>query len=310
MQKSEKIFIYFITEKNFVLRSGYMFKTFTFKQMSVTAFFVCIIMLLGAALNTFSPYVSAFSRNEISVPVIMYHQISENRSIWGDYVIPLSVLEDDFRYMKKNNITPVSFDDLRDFVEKGEKLPDNPVIITFDDGERSFLTKVVPLLEEYNFPANVNLVGALVELYTENGDTDDRYAYLNAEDVKTLSENKLVTLGCHSYNLHSLSNRRGMGKIYGESDGDYKKLINDDIEKFNSLYKNLTGERTDIIAYPYGIKNETLEAITKEKGFEITLTCREEANALTVGGNLEGLGRFNRPYGKTSESFFQKIYKQ
>lgn len=287
-----------------------MFKILTFKQLSIIAFFVCLIMLLGAVLNMASPYVSAFSQNEISVPVIMYHQISENKSIWGDYVIPLSVLEEDFKYMKKNNINPVSFDDLRAFVEKGEKLPNNPIIITFDDGERSFLTKVLPLLEEYKFPANVNLVGSLVELYTENGDTDDRYAYLNAEDVKILSENKLVTLGCHSYNLHSLSNRRGMGKIYGESETDYKNLINYDIEKFNALYKDITGESTDIIAYPYGIKNETLEEIAEEKGFKITLTCREEVNTLTVGGGLENLGRFNRPYGKTSESFFQKIYKQ
>lgn len=287
-----------------------MFKILTFKQLSIIAFFVCLIMLLGAVLNMASPYVSAFSQNEISVPVIMYHQISENKSIWGDYVIPLSVLEEDFKYMKKNNINPVSFDDLRAFVEKGEKLPNNPIIITFDDGERSFLTKVLPLLEEYKFPANVNLVGSLVELYTENGDTDDRYAYLNAEDVKILSENKLVTLGCHSYNLHSLSNRRGMGKIYRESETDYKNLINDDVEKFNALYKDITGESTDIIAYPYGIKNETLEEIAEEKGFKITLTCREEVNTLTVGGGLENLGRFNRPYGKTSESFFQKIYKQ
>lgn len=287
-----------------------MFKILTFKQLSIIAFFVCLIMLLGAVLNMASPYVSAFSQNEISVPVIMYHQISENKSIWGDYVIPLSVLEEDFKYMKKNNINPVSFDDLRAFVEKGEKLPNNPIIITFDDGERSFLTKVLPLLEEYKFPANVNLVGSLVELYTENGDTDDRYAYLNAEDVKILSKNKLVTLGCHSYNLHSLSNRRGMGKIYGESETDYKNLINDDIEKFNALYKDITGESTDIIAYPYGIKNETLEEIAEEKGFKITLTCREEVNTLTVGGGLENLGRFNRPYGKTSESFFQKIYMQ
>lgn len=287
-----------------------MFKILTFKQLSIIAFFVCLIMLLGAVLNMASPYVSAFSQNEIPVPVIMYHQISENKSIWGDYVIPLSVLEEDFKYMKKNNINPVSFDDLRAFVEKGEKLPNNPIIITFDDGERSFLTKVLPLLEEYKFPANVNLVGSLVELYTENGDTDDRYAYLNAEDVKILSKNKLVTLGCHSYNLHSLSNRRGMGKIYGESETDYKNLINDDIEKFNALYKDITGESTDIIAYPYGIKNETLEEIAEEKGFKITLTCREEVNTLTVGGGLENLGRFNRPYGKTSESFFQKIYMQ
>ena len=66
--------------------------------------------------------------------------------------------------------------------------------------------------------------------YTKNGDTDDRYAYLNESDVKKLAKNPLISLGCHSYNLHSLSTRRGMGKIYGESEEEYKELIYNDIE--------------------------------------------------------------------------------
>ena len=287
-----------------------MFKIFTYKQIVILSFFVCFIMLLGSFLNTLSPFTDAVSQSSKKIPVIMYHQISENESIWGDYVIPLSVLEEDFQYMKKHNIEPISFEQLRLYTEKGEKLPENPIIITFDDGERSFITKVLPLLEEYNYPANMNIVGSLVELYTKNGDTDDRYAYLNEKDIKSLAENELVSLGCHSYNLHSLSGRRGMGKVYGESEENYKKLVENDLKKFNSEYERITGEKTDIIAYPYGIKNDTLRSIVREKGYKITLTCREEVNRITVGSSLEELGRFNRPYGKSSKSFFEKIYKE
>ncbi len=276
--------------------------------MAIISFFLCLIMLFGSFLNTLSPYVDVFSQSKEEIPIIMYHQISENKSIWGDYVIPLSVLEEDFRYMKNHNINPISFEQLKLYTEKGEKLPKNPIVITFDDGERSFITKVLPLLEEYKYPANMNLVGSLVELYTKNGDTDDRYAYLNEKDVKALAKNDLISLGCHSFNLHSLSGRRGMGKIYGESEEDYKKLIYNDIEKFNAEFIRITGKNTDIIAYPYGIKNDILKAIVREKGFKITLTCREETNRISVGGSLEELGRFNRPYGKSSKSFFEKIY--
>ena len=286
-----------------------MFRIFTFKQVAIISFFICLIMLLGSLLNTLAPYVDVFSPSAKLIPIIMYHQISENKSIWGDYVIPLSVLEEDFKYMKNHNITPISFEQLELYVEKGERLPQNPIIITFDDGERSFITKVLPLLEEYKYPANMNLVGSLVELYTKNGDTDDRYAYLNESDVKKLAKNPLISLGCHSYNLHSLSTRRGMGKIYGESEEKYKELIYNDIENFNEDFERITGEKADIMAYPYGIKNETLKTIVREKGFKITLTCREESNKISVGSSLEELGRFNRPYGKSSKSFFEKIYK-
>ncbi len=287
-----------------------MFKIFTFKQIAIMSFFLCLIMLLGSFLNTLSPYVDVFSEIGEEIPIIMYHQISENKAIWGDYVIPLSVLEEDFRYMKNHNINPISFEQLSLYAEKGEKLPQNPIIITFDDGERSFITKVLPLLEEYKYPANMNLVGSLVELYTKNGDTDDRYAYLNEKDVKELAKKELISLGCHSYNLHSLSGRRGMGKIYGEGEEEYKKLIYKDIEKFNADFERITGKKTYIMAYPYGIKNDTLKTIVRDEGFKITLTCREEVNNITVGGSLENLGRFNRPYGKSSKSFFEKIYME
>jgi hypothetical protein len=63
------------------------------------------------------------------------------------------------------------------------------------------------------------------------------------------------------------------------------------------------------MAYPYGIKNETLKTIVRENGYKITLTCREEKNTLSVGSRLEDLARFNRPYGKSSKGFFEKIYK-
>lgn len=286
-----------------------MFKIFTFKQLAIMSVCVCFIMVFGAFLNTASIYVSAFSVAEVTVPIIMYHQISENKSTWGEYVIPVSVLESDFEYMKNNNITPISLNDLLSYAEKGEKLPENPIVITFDDGERSFITKVLPLLEEYEFPANMNLIGSLVKLFTENGDTDDRYAYLNAEDVKKLSENPLISFGCHSYNFHSLSNRRGMGKVYGESEEDYKNLIEKDIKQFNESFQEITGQKTVIMAYPYGIRNSVLEDTVKDYGFKITLTCREIINKITVGGDLYNLGRFNRPYGKSSESFFEEIYK-
>ncbi len=211
--------------------------------------------------------------------------------------------------MKENNINPVSFKTLLEYVNEGVKLPNNPVVITFDDGERSFLTKVVPLLEEYGFPANVNVIGSLVEMYTKNGETNDSYAYLSENDIKLLCENPLVELGCHTYNLHSLGSRRGMAQLYGENDEAYAKIINADIDKFNQLFFALTGEAPVIFAYPYGIKNSRCEEIIKNNGFNITLTCRETANKLTQGCSLQNLGRFNRPNSYTTKEFFTKIMK-
>lgn len=266
-------------------------------------------MLLSAALNALSPYAEVFSKNSVQVPVIMYHQISENPAVLGDYAIPLIILESDFQYFKTKGITPVSFKDLKNYVKLGTALPEKCVVITFDDGERTFLTKVLPLLEKYNYPANVNIVGSLIALYTKNGDTDDRYAYLNEDDIVTLSQSNLVEIGCHSYNLHSLTTRKGMGKLYGESDEDYADLIQEDLALFREQYRRLTGTDPDIMAYPYGIRNDILSEMVKNNNYSVTLTCRETVNTITVGGDLYALGRFNRPYGISSENFFENIFK-
>lgn len=287
---------------------NYMFRIFRFSQLAIISAFLCGIMLLGAYLNAVSPYVTALSQPQTCLPVIMYHQVHSGTKSCGDYIISLSTLRDDFEYMKQNNITPVSFASLRDYVENGSPLPENPVVITFDDGERSFLTKVVPLLQEYGYPANVNIIGSLVELYTKNGETDDRYAYLSEYDIKSLSENPLVELGCHTYNLHSLTDRRGVARLYGEREDDYRRLIEKDIALFNQLFINLTGRAPSVFAYPYGIKNSLCDSIVRSNGFTVTLTCRESVNKLSPGSTLFDLGRFNRPHGISTADFFEKIF--
>ena len=285
-----------------------MFRIFSRKHVIITAVILCLGFLFGSLVNVAAPEIAASAKAGVTVPIIMYHQVCTDSSVLGDYAITPRILREDFEYMKANGITPVSFAQLISFVKSGGTLPQNPIVLTFDDGERSFLTKVLPLLKEYNYPANVNIVGSLVELYTQNGDTDDRYAYLNEDDIRLLSQESLVELGYHSYNLHSLSNRRGMGRIYGESDEAYTRLITEDIECFTTLFKSLTNESPFIAAYPYGIRNDTLQGILEASKFTVTLTCRESTNTLTVGGDLLELGRFNRPYRASTKAFFENIF--
>ena len=284
-----------------------MYRIITYKKLVIFSAILCFVMIFSAIANTFLPVISVLKTETSEVLILMYHQVSENSSLWGDYVIPTSLLKEDFEYLKNNNYTPIKIKDILDFTKGTKKLPQKAVVITFDDGQRSFLTKVVPLLEEYNYPAVVNIVGALTDLYTENGETNDKYAYLNWNDIKTLSQNPLVEIGHHSYNFHSLGYRRGMGKIYGESNVAYSEIIKTDIEKLNEKLLSNIGERPYILAYPYGIRNDTLLEIVKDENFSVTLGCRECINKISIGDELFELGRFNRPYGKSSSVFFEKI---
>ena len=117
-----------------------MFRLFTFRQLSLTAFFLCLVMLVLSVTNLAAPSVQVLSQGTKAVPVIMYHQITANEK-GNDYVLPLKTLEEDFEYLKKNNFTPVSLNTLFQFVKSGKPLPEKPVVLTFDDGQKSFITK-------------------------------------------------------------------------------------------------------------------------------------------------------------------------
>lgn len=285
-----------------------MYKVLTYKKISVAVGVVCVFAILITVIFYCPPVRYVFSNSSVKLAVIMYHQISENSAIWGNYVIPSEMLREDFAYMKKCGYHPVSTNDLKEFINGDKRLPDNPVLITFDDGERTFLTKVVPLLEEFNYPAVVSVVGSLTDLYTENGDTNDKYAYLNWDDMKELSKNPLVEIGNHSYNMHSLGNRRGMGKIYGENETDYRKALADDFSLIHSEFTEYLGSVPTLLAYPYGIRNDILFEYAKGMGYTVTLTCRESVNTICTGGTLYELGRFNRPFKESTQEFFSGIF--
>ena len=284
-----------------------MFRIIRFGHLCFLSIAVCIALVLVTLLSTRPTVASVSGTTSVSVPVVMYHQITEKNNC-GDYVLSLTDLRRDFQYFADNEITPISFRQLQEFTTNGTPLPKKPIIITFDDGCRSFLTKVVPLLEEYGYPANINIIGSLTRLYTENGDTNDSYAYLNESDIRELSENPLVEIGCHTYNLHNLSGRRGMSKLTTETEEEYVDFIKADIEAFDSLYYSITGSRLSIFAYPYGIKNSILPQILQEMGYKILLTSGERINKISVGGSLTEIGRFNRPHGIDSEIFFTKLF--
>ena len=286
-----------------------MFKTFTFRQLIILSIFLCLILLFSAFLNIIAPAVTANTQGSVAVPIVMYHHICDKPSLWGDYVISSDDLENDFIYFKEQGITPISFAQLKNFVLTGEALPQKCIILTFDDGQKSFLTKALPLLEKYSYPANVNIVGSLTQLYTQNGETNDCYAYLNTEDVKYLNTHPLVEIGCHSFDFHTLGKRRGAARLRNENIDDYKNIILSDISLFNDFYHTATQDKTVIYAYPYGIRNDIILETLKEHNFTVTLTCREAVNHISQGAHLYELGRFNRPHGISREQFFKKLFE-
>lgn len=270
------------------------------------------IIIICAVYFSFSQEAKKTSAPQsVSIPVIMYHQISKNGKNVGRYVISREELEKDLIYLQKNGYETVNVADIVSYVEGEKNLPEKCVMLTFDDGYETGFTVLYPLMQKYHMKAVVSVIGSLTELYTENGDHNDTYSYLDEEEIRLLSESDEIEIQNHSYDMHysQSGKRKGINKLSGESYEDYKKALTDDIGKMQTYLMSITGRKCQAMTYPFGECCEDTLKICKSLGFKVTFTCEEKVNTLTRyrRESLYNLGRFNRSGVADREAFFKKV---
>lgn len=94
-------------------------------------------------------------------------------------------MEEDLRALKDNSWTPVSVSAVLRYVLEGDPLPDRPVLLVFDDGYRSFLTRALPLLRVYDAPAAVSVIGRQAR-------AGDGGAFMSWDELQEAAQSGLV----------------------------------------------------------------------------------------------------------------------
>ena len=241
--------------------------------------------------------------------IIMYHSVLRDKSLSGKYVVTPDELKSDIEYLKKNEYTFVSAQELIDFAESGSLLPDKPVLLTFDDGHYNQFGYVMPILEETGANAVVSVVGSYTDEYSEKNIKNMTYGYLRWSEVYDMFLSNRTEVGNHSYNFHSNTNgRNGSKKKKWESAEDYKKIFTEDTMKAQDRFMTKTGFSPVIYTYPFGAYSEETTDMLKDMGFKMSLTCTEGINIISHNpDSLFLLKRYNRPGNISSERFFEKI---
>jgi len=94
-----------------------------------------------------------------SVRVLLYHAVEDHVSPYTDRLgvsVSPAMFEANLSYIR-DNYNVISVDDLQ------KPLPENPLLITFDDGYKSVYEHAFPLLRKYRMPAVVYLITCAVE---------------------------------------------------------------------------------------------------------------------------------------------------
>jgi len=118
------------------------------------------------------------------------------------------------------------------------------VAITFDDGFRDNLTVALPLLEKFNLPMTLFVTAGFV----------GAQGYLSRAELREISKHPLVTIGAHGLKHRHIT----------------KLSLNEarfELVESRRMLEEITGNKVDLMAWPYGECNYELELLSEEAGY-------------------------------------------
>lgn len=283
-----------------------MFAAVRINKAALAAVITAIVILCAGAARELKA--SGEEESGIALPIVMYHSVLKDQSRAGEYIVTLSELEEDIKYILSQGYTPVFCSEVEDYVNGSGSLPKKPIIISFDDGCYNNFYYVLPLLQKYKVKAVFSIVGQWCMAAGEGAEPNPAYSYASIENLKTMYSSGYCEIADHSWDMHALDGRRGVSQQSGETEEQYRRALYNDVTQAQKLLKQ-SGMEPKVFTYPYGINGKLTEKIIKELGFDMTLGCEERTNYVAKGdyGCLWNMGRYNRPSGVDREEFFEKM---
>lgn len=253
----------------------------------------CTVHIYGMK-STSQPVVAEGSGEGISVPILMYHGVTEDQKKIGKYVISSKMLEKDLLYLQSMGYQTVTIDEIIHYVKEEGDLPKRPIVLTFDDGYYNNYCYAYPLLQKYQMKAVISPIGKYSDIYSENEDRNPAYAHITWDNIREMMASGLVEFQNHSYDLHYNTNGRvGAKKIAGETQAAYSQFLESDLLIFQEKMKKNTGYTPTTFTYPYGGISEASFEVLQRLGFEASLSCEEKMNII-VRGDTACLQRMKR----------------
>ena len=193
------------------------------------------------------------------VPVLVYHNISAQDK--GKLSIASKTFDTQIRQLHDEGFQAITLADFMAFTAGRRQLPRKSVLLTFDDGYKSFVQYARPILKDYGF-------GATLFVYS---DFIGAGSGLSWQELRTLSEQG------YDVQAHSKSHAN-LRRKEGESEAAYAKRIEAELAYPLSLFKKNLPRPVDALAYPYGEMDDELVPFVAKYGYAVAFTVRRQSN--------------------------------
>lgn len=197
----------------------------------------------------------------INAPVLLFHyvrQIPLNDPLGAQLSVDPEQFKRQIEYLIRHGYTPVTPDFLFAALQSRVRLPENPVILTFDDGTEDFASTVLPIATSYGVPVTVYVIPGFI----------GASGYMSWQQLRTVSASPLVTIGGHGLNHVPLTSL--------PRDVARRQLI-----LTKNVLTTLTGQPVRSFAYPNGQYSKEIVSLVSDAGYTIAFTTRKGADHVT-----------------------------
>lgn len=230
------------------------------------------------------------------VAVLMYHHLSRKPLLPS--ILPADRFTEQMKLLKQDGYHVITMEQYRRFMLGNGKVPDNAVLITFDDGYESFYKLAFPVLRKYGYTAVDFVIVSDVDNPGKGG--------LPKLTWSQMREMKKFGMGFynHTYDLHyyvPVDDQGGMGpalssRLYiddetrSEYNEEYYRRITGDLGLAERRLKEELGNTDSALAFPYGSYNDRVLDAAGSLGIPLTFTVKEglaergETNADRING--------------------------
>lgn len=178
--------------------------------------------------------------------IYIYHRFNDAR--YPSTNISNANLRAQFEFFKQNNYEIIPLSKLVNAIKNGEKISDKWVVLTIDDGYKSFYENALPIFKEYGYTfALMVYVEASAKRY---GD------FMSFDQIKEAA--KYGEIGYHSY-------------AHPHMVGLNEQKLRDDFAEGLKVFEKHMGYKPKYFAYPFGEYNDKVKKIATEYGLEVLL---------------------------------------
>jgi len=207
------------------------------------------------------------------VPILCYHHIKDvpvlPKSSIG-YTVTYQTFKNHMKALADSGYHTILPDQLYEYLVYGKPLPENPVMITFDDTDEEQFTFGKSEMDKYKFKG----------VYFIMTISMNKPHYMSSEQIRQLSDEGHV-VASHTWDHHRTDRYVTGDRMI--TVGNKQRPFNDwdvQLTQTKNKLEQITGKKVDYFAYPFGVWNSAGIPEIRSRGYKMAFQLATKRDAL------------------------------